>query len=100
MNTTDVFSVQNTTTEATKVVTKDPFDDYKQLYIDIEWWMYVVSNITLPVLGAFGNIMSFIVMQSGALKEVSTCFYMSILALADTGKYVTEGLFSVFLYVK
>ena len=30
------------------------------------------------------------------LKDVSTCFYMSMLALADTGKYNTEGSLNVF----
>ena len=33
------------------------------------------------------------------LKEVSTYFYMSLLALVDTGKYITEGSLSVFLHV-
>ena len=27
------------------------------------------------------------------------CFYMSMLALAYTGKYITEGSLNVFLYV-
>ena len=27
------------------------------------------------------------------------CFYMSMLALADTGKYITEGSLNVFLHV-
>ena len=30
----------------------------------------------------------FIVMRTGSLIDVSTCFYMSILALADTGEYI------------
>ena len=33
------------------------------------------------------------------LKDVSVCFYMSMLALADTGKYITEGSLNVFLHV-
>ena len=99
MNTTDIFSTQNTTTEAAEVGKIDLHDDYKQLYIDIEWWIYVIIYITLPVFGGFGNILTFIVMQRGSLKEVSTCFYMSMLALADTGKYITEGSLNMFLYV-
>ena len=83
MNTTDNFSTQTMTTEAAEVNFND---DYKQLYIDIEWWIYVIAFIALPVFGGFGNILTFIVMQRGSLKEVSTCFYMSMLALADTGK--------------
>ena len=86
MNTTGVFSAQNTTTEVTEVQKYEVNDNYKQLYIDIEWWIYVISFITLPVFGGFGNILTFIVMRKGSMKEVSTCFYMSVLALADTGK--------------
>ena len=86
----------NTTTAAAEVAKQD---DYKQLYVDIEWWMLSISYILFPVLGGFGNILTFIVMRRGSLQEVSTCFYMSILALADTGKYITEGRFNVFLHV-
>ena len=49
----------------------------------------MISFITYPILilfGTFGNLLVFIVMRRGSLKHVSTCFYMSILALADTGK--------------
>ena len=84
MNTTDIFPAQNTTIEVTEVDAVDAY--FKQLYIDIEWWMYAISFIALPIFGGFGNMLTFIVMQRGSLKEVSTCFYMSILALADTGK--------------
>ena len=86
MNTRDIFSMQNTTTEEAEVGKIDLYDNYKQLYMDIEWWVNTIAYITLPVVGGFGNILTFIVMQRGSLKDVSTCFYMSILALADTGK--------------
>ena len=86
MNTTDTFSTQNTTTEAAQVGMLDLYDDYKQLYIDIEWWMNAISFIVFPAFGGFGNILTFIVMQRGSLKEISVCFYMSMLALSDTGK--------------
>ena len=39
------------------------------------------------VFGTFGNLLSFAVMRRGSLKDVSTCFYMSMLALADTGQF-------------
>ena len=99
MNTTDIFSTQNTTTEAAEVGKQDPHDDYKQLYIDIEKWFNTITYIALPIFGGLGNILTFIVMQRGSLKEVSTCFYMSMLALADTGKYIIEGSLNVFLHV-
>ena len=85
MNTTDILFSYNTT-EVTEVGKGDLYDDYKQLYINIEWWINSISFIALPIFGGFGNILTFIVMQRGSLKNVSTCFYMSMLALADTGK--------------
>ena len=47
-----------------------------------------IALIAYPILitfGTFGNLLVFVVMRRGSLKHVSTCFYMSILALADTG---------------
>ena len=74
--------IQDITTEA------DPIkNEYDQKLIDIEWWMYIVSYATLIPIGSVGNILSFVVMQRGSLRDVSTCFYMRILAIADTGKY-------------
>ena len=85
--------------EAAEFGKQDLHDGYKQIYIDIKWWTKTIANITFPVVGGFGNILTFIVMQKASLKEVSTCFYMSMLALADRGKYITEGCLSVFLHV-
>ena len=45
----------------------------------------IVRSILIGV-GTAGNIMAFFVMQRGSLRKVSTCFYMSALALVDTGK--------------
>ena len=39
------------------------------------------------IFGTIGNVLTFVVMQRGTLKHSSTCFYMAILALADTSKY-------------
>ena len=99
MNSTSNISIQNITEAAEfgKPNLQDDYNDlqndYKQLYIDIEWWITAFVNIAFPVFGGLGNILTFIVMQRGSLKDVSTCFYMSILAVADTGKYrsITEG---------
>ena len=38
------------------------------------------------IFGTIGNMLSFYIMQRGSLKDVSTCFYMSVLAVADTSK--------------
>ena len=49
----------------------------------------LISYPILIVFGTLGNSLVFVVMSRGSLKHVSTCFYMSILALADTGKTST-----------
>ena len=46
----------------------------------------VVSYLIIVVFGSIGNILTFIIMGRGSMKDVSTCYYMSILALADTGE--------------
>ena len=48
--------------------------------------MQVYIRPIIIVGGTVGNLLTFCVMQRGSMK-VSTCFYMAILALADTGKY-------------
>ena len=92
METTENLFTEGTTTEA-----DDLADNFNQLYIDIENWLYKITFIAFPVLGGFGNILTFIVMRGGSLKNVSTCFYMSMLALADTGKCIGDGYHNVFI---
>ena len=48
----------------------------------------VVSFPIIILFGTIGNLLTFVVMGRGSLKRSSTCFYMAILALADTGKYI------------
>ena len=45
----------------------------------------VIVRPFLIGIGTIGNVMAFFVMQGSSLKNVSTCFYMSILAIVDTG---------------
>ena len=50
----------------------------------------IVILTTFPVifvLGTIGNLLTFIMMQRGSLKQSSTCFYMAMLAVADTCKF-------------
>ena len=51
--------------------------------------VHVIGRPILIVLGTIGNCLTFYVMRKGSLRNVSTCFYMAILALADTGKFRT-----------
>ena len=46
----------------------------------------LVIRPVLIVFGTIGNGLSFYIMRQGSLKKMSTCFYLSILALADTSK--------------
>ena len=49
--------------------------------------MQVIARPPIIVLGTIGNLLAFLVMQRGSLRKMSTCFYMSILGLADTGEF-------------
>ena len=55
-------------------------------FYDMKRYIYITTLPIIIIFGTIGNILSFIVMQRGSLKDVSVCFYMSILALADTGE--------------
>ena len=46
----------------------------------------LVIRPVLIVFGTIGNGLSFYIMRQDSLKKMSTCFYLSILALADTSK--------------
>ena len=49
--------------------------------------MIIITTFPVIILvGTIGNLLTFFTMQRGSLKQSSTCFYMAILALADTGK--------------
>ena len=48
--------------------------------------IHVISKPIIIVLGTIGNCLAFVVMQKGTLRNISTCFYMAIVALMDTGK--------------
>ena len=47
--------------------------------------VHIIMRPILVTFGTIGNMLSFYSMRRGSLKNVSTCFYMAILALADTG---------------
>ena len=47
----------------------------------------IIVRPMLVVFGTIGNGLSFFIMRRSSLKNLSTCFYMSILALTDTGKF-------------
>ena len=65
--------------------------DAEDDWYDEEWEMAkIIILSTCPVIfgiGTIGNSLSFIMMQRGSLKHSSTCFYMAMLAVADTCRY-------------
>ena len=46
----------------------------------------LVIRPVLIVFGTTGNGLSFYIMRQDSLKKMSTCFYLSVLALVDTSK--------------
>ena len=54
---------------------------------DIVRMIQIIGRPPIIILGTLGNVLTFLTMQGGSLKNLSTCFYMAILALADTDKY-------------
>ena len=47
----------------------------------------VIGRPPIIIIGTIGNLLTFFAMQRGSMKNMSTLFYMAILALADTGKF-------------
>ena len=45
----------------------------------------VIVRPILVAIGTIGNCLSFYIMRRTSLKDVSSCFYMALLSLADTG---------------
>ena len=48
--------------------------------------LQIIIRPILLVIGTTGNGLAFYIMRRTTLKDLSSCFYMSILALADTSK--------------
>ena len=85
MASSDIFNTSNVAENVTQLNKPIRSDNYF-------WWeiSLQVDRFTRPIIivfGTFFNLLSFYIMRRGLMKYVSTCFYMSVLALADTGKY-------------
>ena len=48
--------------------------------------IYIIFGGVIIIIGTIGNSLSLIILRKGDLKKLSTCFYMSMLAVADLGK--------------
>ena len=79
---------KNTSTILNTSTTEDPLnaaetpvsDDNREVARLVQVFMRPI----LIIFGTYGNAMSFYIMRRGSLKKLSTCFYMAMLAIADT----------------
>ena len=83
-----ILSRMNSTesTAANSSATFDLSTSYPDPYAEVANTVLKILIPILFVLGNVGNITSFAILRTGELKTLSTCFYMSILAVVDTGK--------------
>ena len=80
----NVFTSNDTDFNATMTTTSD-IDGVVDDAAEIARVIQIAVRPVLIVLGTVGNCLSFYVMRTGPLKKRSYCFYMAMLALADTG---------------
>ena len=53
---------------------------------EISRLIQIIIRPILIVLGTVGNCLTLYIMRRISLKDVSSCFYMTVLAVADTSK--------------
>ena len=80
-NLTDFSHVFNTLTEPTVIE-----QAFKWTSVEIGRILQIIIRPILIVVGTTGNCLTFYIMRRSSLKDVSSCFYMSLLALADTSE--------------
>ena len=78
-----LFDPSNSTLKTTSPVTVE--EPLKWTNAEIARLIQVIVRLILVVIGTIGNCLSFYIMRSTSLKDVSSCFYMALLSLADTG---------------
>ena len=76
----DPITTENSTANETQQ-TKESSEDEELARL-----LNLIIRPFLIVFGTIGNGLSFYIMRQGSLKKMSTCFYLSILALADTSR--------------
>ena len=84
----DFSNSSNITTESTYA--EEPF---KWTDAEIVRYIQIIFRPILIIVGTIGNCLTIYIMRRTSLKKLSTCFYMFVLALADTCKYDLQFLF-------
>ena len=89
---TNTHSTADDTTKVSTDNTSESYSDYilvNEIDNTDKEIVRIVVIATFPVIliiGSIGNVLTFVIMQKGSLKHSSTCFYMAMLAVADTGE--------------
>ena len=81
LNTTTSFTnntsnVSEFYANGTMSISKEAVPDDDNYYMEISRLMQVYGRPPIIVLGTLGNVLAFIVMRRGEMRNVSTCFYM------------------------
>ena len=66
---------------------------------ELERILNIVIRPVLIVFGTIGNGLSFYIMRQGSLKKMSTCFYLSVLAVVDTSKCLVFLFMCVYIFL-
>ena len=82
-NFTRLSSLVDKTYDNWTIIVPQEVDDGEEIVRRIQ----VFARPPIILLGTIGNILTFIAMRRDSLKNMSTCFYMAILGLADTGRF-------------
>ena len=73
---------------SSEITTKPTVDKeiFKWTDAEIARLIQIIIRPILVVFGTAGNVLTVYIMRATSLKKVSSCFYMALLALADTRK--------------
>ena len=82
---TEIFNVFTEIFNAS-TVTYDTEASTRWTTKEIARMIHIVVRPILIVFGTVGNALTFYIMRTSSLRKRSTCFYMAVLALTDTGK--------------
>ena len=68
-------------------------ESFKWTNAEIARLIQIIFRPILIIVGTIGNGLTIYIMRTTSLKHLSTCFYMVVLALADTSKYTLQFFF-------
>ena len=68
------------------VLPDDDKETFGWINEDIFRLIQVIARPILIIIGSIGNSLTFYITRKSSLKDVSSCFYMAVLSLADSCK--------------